>query len=61
MINEKTQDRSQAVAVSTTKKLPAIAALVFGAFIVLGAGFANSSTVHDVAHDVRHAHAFPCH
>jgi cobalt transporter subunit CbtB len=38
-----------------------VIALVFGAFLVLGTGFAHSQTIHDAAHDVRHAFAFPCH
>ena len=36
-------------------------ALVFGSFLVFGAGFAHSSVLHDTAHDVRHANGFPCH
>jgi len=41
--------------------IPAVAALMVGAFLVLGAGFAHSNTVHNAAHDARHAFAFPCH
>ncbi len=40
---------------------PAILAIAFGAFLVLGAGFLHSSTIHNAAHDARHALAFPCH
>ena len=38
-------------------------ALVFlmGATMVFMAGFAQSQTLHDAAHDVRHAAGFPCH
>jgi len=38
-------------------------ALVFlmGATMVFVAGFAQSATLHDAAHDVRHASGFPCH
>jgi cobalt transporter subunit CbtB len=61
MIKETTKSQSQAVVEQTTSKMPAVIALVFGAFIVLGAGFAHSQTIHDAAHDVRHAFAFPCH
>ena len=39
----------------------AIAALIFGAFLVFGAGLAQSSTLHNAAHDGRHSFAFPCH
>ena len=61
MIKENTKPQSQAVIERTTNRLPAIAALVFGAFIVLGAGSSHSNAIHDAAHDVRHAFAFPCH
>jgi cobalt transporter subunit CbtB len=50
-----------------TKVLPqtnvATMALVFlmGATMLFVAGFAHSATLHDVAHDVRHASGFPCH
>ncbi len=40
---------------------PALLALLFGGFLVLGVGFAHSATIHDAAHDGRHALAFPCH
>ena len=53
---------SQAVAVEqTAAKLPAMLALIFGAFLVFGAGFAHSSTIHNAAHDTRHAVTAPCH
>ncbi len=47
--------------VNATNKVPAILAIVFGAFIVLGVGFSHSHTIHNAAHDARHAFAFPCH
>jgi cobalt transporter subunit CbtB len=37
------------------------AALFLGAFFIWGAGLANSQTLHDAAHDTRHAYGFPCH
>ena len=40
---------------------PAVLALSIGVFLVYGAGFAHPSTIHDFAHDTRHAIAFPCH
>ncbi len=39
----------------------AIAALLFGALFVWGAGLANADVLHDVAHDTRHSYGFPCH
>ena len=40
---------------------PAVLAIFIGAFLVFGAGLAHPSTIHDFAHDTRHALAFPCH
>ncbi len=48
------QERSAAL-------VPAIAALFLGVFVIFGAGFAGSETLHNAAHDSRHAFAFPCH
>ncbi|MCH7486167.1 MAG: CbtB-domain containing protein [Proteobacteria bacterium] len=36
-------------------------AACIGVFLVYGAGFAHPLTIHDFAHDTRHALAFPCH
>ena len=41
--------------------LPAVLAALLGSFLVLGAGFAPISALHNAAHDSRHAFAFPCH
>ena len=40
---------------------PAVLALLIGAFLIVGTGFAQPSTIHNAAHDVRHSFAFPCH
>ena len=40
---------------------PAVLALLLGAFLVLGTGFAHSDTIHNAAHDTRHSFAFPYH
>jgi|tagenome__1003787_1003787.scaffolds.fasta_scaffold20829037_2 cobalt transporter subunit CbtB len=40
---------------------PAILAAFLGLFMVWGVGFSDISAVHNAAHDVRHASAFPCH
>lgn len=39
----------------------AAVALLFGALLVFGAGFGGPETVHNAAHDGRHAYALPCH
>ena len=36
-------------------------ALTLGLGLIFVAGFAQASATHDVAHDQRHAVAFPCH
>ena len=40
---------------------PALAAVLVGAFLLIGIGFSHSATLHNVAHDSRHSAAFPCH
>ena len=39
----------------------AVLAMALGLFIVGMVGFSHISAVHNAAHDVRHANAFPCH
>ncbi|MGR3291778.1 MAG: CbtB domain-containing protein [Paracoccaceae bacterium] len=36
-------------------------AALAGIFLLLAAGFAQASVMHNSAHDTRHAIAFPCH
>lgn len=62
MINARTISIGPEAAARRTAALaPAIVAILLGAFLVLGAGFAPISAVHNAAHDARHAFAFPCH
>jgi len=56
-----TMNSSHHAAQETAKKLPAVLAIAFGLFVIMGAGFAQMDAVHNAAHDVRHAFAFPCH
>ncbi len=51
----------QSLDIAASRVGPAVLALLFGAFLVMGTGFANSTTIHNAAHDGRHALAFPCH
>ncbi|MEQ8605089.1 MAG: CbtB domain-containing protein [Marivibrio sp.] len=53
--------KTGAVARPQTRLAAALFAALFGALLVFGAGLANSSTLHNAAHDARHAFAFPCH
>ena len=45
----------------TNRLLPALAAALLGAVILFGVALANGDTIHNAAHDTRHAAAFPCH
>ncbi len=36
-------------------------AIIFGVFLLYAAGFTNSETLHNAAHDGRHSFIFPCH
>lgn len=43
-------------------QVPAIAgALLLGAFLFIGVGFASPMEMHNAAHDARHVFSFPCH
>jgi cobalt transporter subunit CbtB len=44
-----------------TGKVPALVTLAFGILLVLGAGFAWPSAIHNATHDTRHALGLPCH
>ena len=37
------------------------AAIILGAVLLYGVGFASSDVAHNAAHDSRHSFAFPCH
>lgn len=39
----------------------AMLAMALGLFVVGMVGFSHISAIHNAAHDVRHANAFPCH
>jgi cobalt transporter subunit CbtB len=53
---------SAAAEVSRGSRLIAVlVAGLLGLFILWGGGFAQPDTVHNAAHDARHAFALPCH
>lgn len=60
-MKEQTAKIQDVVVASSSKVMPAVVALLFGAFLVIGVGFAHSDTIHNAAHDSRHSFAFPCH
>jgi cobalt transporter subunit CbtB len=55
-----TDDRVEVV-IDKRKTGAALFVLAFGLFLVWGAAYANPITLHNAAHDARHAFAFPCH
>ncbi|MBI1980088.1 MAG: CbtB-domain containing protein [Methylocystis sp.] len=61
-MNAKSSANAAALAPSRLEALKAAAvALVLGFGLVWIAGFAYPESVHDAAHDTRHALSFPCH
>ncbi|MBO6758816.1 MAG: CbtB-domain containing protein [Roseibium sp.] len=48
---------------STTglKLVPVAAAALIGLAVIAVTGHVQATTLHDAAHDVRHAVGFPCH
>jgi cobalt transporter subunit CbtB len=53
--------RAPEAARSTSALVPVVLALLLGAFLVIGTGFAPITVAHNAAHDSRHSFAFPCH
>ena len=47
--------------IAQSRRVIAATTLLFGLGLVFLTGFAHSQTVHNAAHDTRHAMAFPCH
>jgi cobalt transporter subunit CbtB len=46
---------------SLSRGIQLASALLLGLVILYGAGFVQTSAVHNAAHDMRHSAAFPCH
>jgi cobalt transporter subunit CbtB len=46
---------------SKSELLPIFMAALFGLAIIVIAGHVQAETLHDAAHDTRHATGFPCH
>lgn len=45
----------------TSALLAVLCMALLGGALLFAAGHAQSATLHDAAHDVRHATGFPCH
>lgn len=43
------------------KVWPGVLAMLLGAVLIYGAGFAVTDALHNAAHDGRHSASFPCH
>ena len=56
-----TAQLSSATATHSNVVVQALLAMALGLFTVGMVGFSHISAVHNAAHDVRHANAFPCH
>ena len=56
-----TNTNTGAIARTNTDILAIALAALMGVSLIFVAGFANSATTHDAAHDQRHAIGFPCH
>lgn len=50
-----------AVAATKSPWLPVIFAAMLGLGVIVITGHVQAETLHDAAHDVRHATGFPCH
>jgi cobalt transporter subunit CbtB len=61
MMNSTQTQLGLRVVPDTKRLLPALAAAMLGLVVLFGVALANSDTIHNAAHDTRHAAAFPCH
>jgi cobalt transporter subunit CbtB len=52
---------NQTAAKTQTNLMSIVFVALIGAMLVFAAGFAQSQTLHDAAHDMRHSTGFPCH
>ena len=53
--------RAATVSATISKGLQFTTAFLLGLVILYGAGFVQTSAVHNAAHDMRHSQGFPCH
>ncbi len=60
-MNETVGTLERSVASRAAVAPAALLALLVGAFLVFGAGFAGSEALHQAAHDARHTINTPCH
>jgi cobalt transporter subunit CbtB len=53
--------RAATVSTAIAKPLQLAGAFLLGMVVLYGAGFVQTSAVHNAAHDARHSMGFPCH
>ncbi|MHA3979499.1 CbtB domain-containing protein [Halovulum sp. GXIMD14794] len=53
--------QTSAAARPLSQVLPIVAIIALGFGLLFVAGHAQSTVLHDAAHDMRHANGFPCH
>jgi cobalt transporter subunit CbtB len=53
--------RAATVSATISKGLQFTTAFLLAVVILYGAGFVQTSAVHNAAHDMRHSQGFPCH
>lgn len=51
----------KSVSATSSALIPALFAAMLGLGIVFVVGHVQANSLHDAAHDVRHAKGFPCH
>ncbi len=57
-----TNNPAERITARSVRRLwPLFFAALLGVSIIYGVGLANSSAMHNAAHDTRHSLAFPCH
>jgi cobalt transporter subunit CbtB len=59
--NTATIEQVASVSKAISKPLQLTTVFFLGTVMLFGAGFVQTSAVHNAAHDVRHTLAFPCH
>lgn len=65
-LNTHSQSTTEAAALAGARErtetlVAAFVAFIFGVGLVYTTGFSNPTTIHNAAHDTRHALSFPCH
>ena len=48
------------ISITFSKSIQLVSAMLLGIVILYGAGFVQTYTAHNAAHDMRHSQGFPC-